>query len=47
MPDGTEVFGGMNLPGSGRRQKKDGSPDSLHVVPGGSHAVRGEISENS
>ncbi len=27
MPDGTEVSGGRNLPGSGRRQKKDGSPD--------------------
>ena len=33
--------------GQRRRQKKDGSPDSLYVVPGGSHAVRGGIPENS
>ena len=42
-----EVSGGRNLSESGRRQKKDGSPDSLYVVPGGSHAVRGGIPENS
>ena len=31
----------------GGDRRKDGSPDSLYVVPGGSHAVRGGIPENS
>ena len=42
-----EVSGGRNLSGSGWRQKKDGSPDPLRVVPGGSHAVREGIPEDS